>query len=247
MSEAMKNATTTGPVSAVPMQAGLLLIGGVTAALLFGGGSADPQTTSADTQPALVRRAAPLPPRAEAPATQLLGYVNESPRQNIVPTDALKGLGISSRPMAAQFAPRTAGEVSGGAKLSQLDAPPALQPAPVMMAASGPAPRNMMRPYAASGPTNEAPRPGLTATPANAARTHVVRDGDTLGGLAEQYYGDARRYKELFAANRNVLSNPELLPIGATLQIPSFDPTTVREMAPATGARLVPQVLIRNP
>jgi nucleoid-associated protein YgaU len=87
----------------------------------------------------------------------------------------------------------------------------------------------------------------LTSTPANAARRHQVRDGDTLGDLAQQYYGDARRYREIFDANRNVLSNPEVLPIGATLEIPGYDPASVRPAGPPPAARLVPQVFLRNP
>lgn len=245
---APKNAAKPGAVSAVPMQAGLLLIGGATVALLFGGGTTQPQAAPTDMQPALVRRAAPLPPTVEAPVTQLLGYVNETtprstPSADAPSTDALQLIGISARPEK-----RTAARVDAQTQLSQLDAPPALQPAPMMMAAAGPAPRAMMRPYGASSAGGqEAARPGLSATPTNAARKHVVRDGDTLGGLAEQYYGDARRYKELFAANRDLLSNPELLPIGATLQIPAFDPMAVQNVAPPTGARLLPQVLLRNP
>jgi hypothetical protein len=52
------------------------------------------------------------------------------------------------------------------------------------------------------------------------ARTHRIVDGDTLAGLAERYLGSAARARELFDANRSVLSDPELLPIGAELKIP---------------------------
>jgi nucleoid-associated protein YgaU len=242
------------------MQAAVLLIGGISAAFLFGGGSAEPQPAWNESQPALVRRVAPPPSRAEAPATQLLGYVNET-QASRSPVSALSAIGISARtttaqtesagPVSARPEPRTASQIGaaqiGSAPLAQLDAPPRLEPAPVLTAASGPAPRATMRPFAATAPTLEVPRQGMSATPTNAARKHVVRDGDTLGGLAEQYYGDARRYKELFAANRDVLSNPELLPIGVTLQIPTFDPTALPEAAPPTGARLLPQVLFQNP
>jgi nucleoid-associated protein YgaU len=57
-------------------------------------------------------------------------------------------------------------------------------------------------------------------------RTHVVADGDTLTGLATRYLGSSERYGEIFAANRQVLTTPDLLPIGATLQIPSLDSGT---------------------
>jgi nucleoid-associated protein YgaU len=68
-------------------------------------------------------------------------------------------------------------------------------------------------------------------------RTHKIVDGDTLPGLAQRYLGRADRYQELFECNRDVLKNPEILPIGAELRIPSSS-----SMPPAdTGAAtLVP-------
>ena len=50
---------------------------------------------------------------------------------------------------------------------------------------------------------------------------HKIVDGDTLRGLAERYLGSAERWEEIYAANRNVLSSPELLPIGVELKIRS--------------------------
>jgi nucleoid-associated protein YgaU len=52
------------------------------------------------------------------------------------------------------------------------------------------------------------------------ATTHRVVDGDTLDGLAQRYLGSPARAQELFDANRDVLSDPRLLPIGAELKIP---------------------------
>ena len=58
-------------------------------------------------------------------------------------------------------------------------------------------------------------------TPADqTARTHRVVDGDTLPALAERYLGSAARAEEIYQANRDVLSDPELLPIGAELKLP---------------------------
>jgi hypothetical protein len=51
-------------------------------------------------------------------------------------------------------------------------------------------------------------------------RTHRVVDGDTLTTLANHYLGRADRYLEIFELNRDVLTNPDLLPIGAKLKIP---------------------------
>jgi len=49
---------------------------------------------------------------------------------------------------------------------------------------------------------------------------HVVRNTDTLEKLAERYLDDAGRAMEIFDLNRDQLSNPHLLPIGAKLKIP---------------------------
>jgi nucleoid-associated protein YgaU len=51
-------------------------------------------------------------------------------------------------------------------------------------------------------------------------QNHRIVDGDTLAELAERYLGSAARAKEIFEANRNVLSDPALLPIGVELKIP---------------------------
>ncbi len=52
------------------------------------------------------------------------------------------------------------------------------------------------------------------------ARTHRVIDGDTLKALARRYLGSPDRFMEIYATNRDVLPNPEVLPIGAELKIP---------------------------
>lgn len=70
---------------------------------------------------------------------------------------------------------------------------------------------------------NVAPSRTAAATPEErnvAARKHRIRDGDTLRELARRYLGDADRARELFEANRHVLKQPDLLPIGVTLVIP---------------------------
>ena len=53
-----------------------------------------------------------------------------------------------------------------------------------------------------------------------AAVTHLVEDGDTLAALAERYLGDDEQWEAIFRANRQILTSPELLPIGAEIVIP---------------------------
>jgi nucleoid-associated protein YgaU len=52
------------------------------------------------------------------------------------------------------------------------------------------------------------------------ARMHVVVDGDSLERLANRYLDDPRRSREIYELNRELLSNPDLLPIGVELKIP---------------------------
>lgn len=52
-------------------------------------------------------------------------------------------------------------------------------------------------------------------------RVHVVHNGDTLERLAKRYLGSESRALEIFDLNRDLLSNPHLLPIGAELRLPA--------------------------
>jgi nucleoid-associated protein YgaU len=51
-------------------------------------------------------------------------------------------------------------------------------------------------------------------------RTHIIVDGDTLEKLAGRYLSDPQRGREIYELNREMLSRPDLLPIGAELKIP---------------------------
>ncbi|HEV3136982.1 MAG TPA: LysM peptidoglycan-binding domain-containing protein [Pirellulales bacterium] len=49
---------------------------------------------------------------------------------------------------------------------------------------------------------------------------HKIADGDTLSKLAATYLEGSDRYLEIFELNRDVLTSPDLLPIGRELRIP---------------------------
>jgi nucleoid-associated protein YgaU len=51
---------------------------------------------------------------------------------------------------------------------------------------------------------------------------HTVAKGETLGGIAKQYFGNAMKYKEIFAANTNILKNPDVIHPGQELTIPNL-------------------------
>lgn len=50
---------------------------------------------------------------------------------------------------------------------------------------------------------------------------YVVKEGDTLSGIAAQHYGDPNAYRAIFDANRGLLSDPDLIHPGQRLRIPA--------------------------
>jgi nucleoid-associated protein YgaU len=54
----------------------------------------------------------------------------------------------------------------------------------------------------------------------DATQWHVVRQGDTLSKIAAHYYGDSTLYPKIFEANRDVLTDPNLIRVGQKLRIP---------------------------
>jgi hypothetical protein len=75
-------------------------------------------------------------------------------------------------------------------------------------------------PVAAARESRFAPPPWPDPDEAADPRTHTIVDGDSLEKLASRYLGDPRRSREVFELNRDVLSAPDLLPIGAELKLP---------------------------
>jgi len=51
---------------------------------------------------------------------------------------------------------------------------------------------------------------------------HTVGSGETLGKIAKHYYGDAMKYKDIFAANSDILKNPDVIHPDQELIIPNL-------------------------
>ena len=56
--------------------------------------------------------------------------------------------------------------------------------------------------------------------PLGAGTTYVVIDGDSLSKIAKRHYGDAKKWRRIYEANRATISNPDLIHPGQRLQIP---------------------------
>ncbi|MDU3526410.1 LysM peptidoglycan-binding domain-containing protein [Clostridium sp.] len=62
--------------------------------------------------------------------------------------------------------------------------------------------------------------PTNTSNPKATSRTYTVVGGDTLWAIATRYYGSGAQYPKIYDANRNIISNPNLIYPGQKLVIP---------------------------
>jgi nucleoid-associated protein YgaU len=51
---------------------------------------------------------------------------------------------------------------------------------------------------------------------------HTVKSGETLGKIAQKYYGKASKYQQIFAANSDILDNPDIIHPNQELIIPNL-------------------------
>lgn len=66
------------------------------------------------------------------------------------------------------------------------------------------------------------PRPMTfpSVVPAVVGRTHTVSAGETLGSIAARYLGSSSQYPRIHAANRDIISDPNVISVGQVLRIP---------------------------
>ena len=67
---------------------------------------------------------------------------------------------------------------------------------------------------------DESLAPKAAPPPPVAPKTYTVQPGDTLSKISKQFYGEAGKYMKIFEANRDKLSNPDLIKVGQVLTIP---------------------------
>jgi nucleoid-associated protein YgaU len=75
-------------------------------------------------------------------------------------------------------------------------------------------------------PTQDQPAPATHAAPPAQSQTpqkhttYTVKAGDTLSKIAKEFLGDANAYMDIFNANKDQLSDPNLIKPGQILKIP---------------------------
>lgn len=66
------------------------------------------------------------------------------------------------------------------------------------------------------------PQADGNSSPAGSVDTHtyVVVKGDSLSGIASGQYGDAKKWRRIYEANRDLIKDPDLIYPGQQLRIP---------------------------
>jgi len=155
--------------------------------------------------------AAPLPPSQAAMPPQASWLV---PETALPPAVEFRGDYVPPTPpdRLPAVPPSLGAEGPGmnGTYRSTLAVPP-----PPLLDAQSPPP--------AATAASEAPRPSVFGeSPAAVAppATYAIRDGDDLTGIAIRFYGHPAAAAAVWAANRDVIPDPALLPIGVSLRMP---------------------------
>ncbi len=52
------------------------------------------------------------------------------------------------------------------------------------------------------------------------SEVYEIVSGDTLGGIAKRYYGNASKYMQIFEANRDIIDDPNKIYPGQKIRIP---------------------------
>jgi tetratricopeptide (TPR) repeat protein len=112
-------------------------------------------------------------------------------------------------------------ETSGPSPVRQAPAtqPPApfrTSPAQTVTQSQTAQPQPPTRPGTRALPT----KPTATSAVSAGNRRHVVGKGDTLFSLAQKYYGNRSRWRDIYAANRDLLPSENSLRLGMEIRIP---------------------------
>jgi nucleoid-associated protein YgaU len=150
--------------------------------------------------------AAPETPAAEA-SNDTSPVVRASLETDAVPVAATQ-MSPPSRPAAAPVQTQT-----------QQPQPTRYQTPPATAATTRPATTTPQNTTAATRPPTN-PATTTPRTPVGAYRRCTIAKGDTLFSLAQRYYGNRSRWRDIYAANRDVMKSEGDLRIGMEVRIP---------------------------
>jgi len=71
-----------------------------------------------------------------------------------------------------------------------------------------------------SGGSSTAPAEPQPARTNGSGETYVVVSGDSLSKIAEREYGDANKWRTIYEANKDIITDPDLIYPGQALTIP---------------------------
>jgi len=100
---------------------------------------------------------------------------------------------------------------------------PSINPVGPLRAAPDVSPISMapeVVPEIVSTPPEREPAKPVQTTPPVAGHRHVVTKGDTLFSLAQRYYNNRAKWRDIYEANRDQMPNENSLQIGMELRIP---------------------------
>jgi len=161
----------------------------------------------------------------------------------------------------------TVGDISSEPSISEIfehvrregvsqEAPPVPEPIEVEMEIGGPDPtvdlaapneEDLIRSYMEEIAPEEIPLAPREAPPAfeedvrpaapMVPRTHIVQKGDTLSTISQQYYHTAKKWRLIHEANKKLIPNPDVLPLGVKLTIPPTGSRSTAQVASASSTR----------
>ena len=74
--------------------------------------------------------------------------------------------------------------------------------------------------HAAQQQAQATPQEPMRQRESRGSVSYTVQPGDTLSGIAEWFYGDRSRRRDIYAANRSAIRDPQSIEAGMVLRIP---------------------------
>jgi nucleoid DNA-binding protein/nucleoid-associated protein YgaU len=81
--------------------------------------------------------------------------------------------------------------------------------------------------------------PAKTSVSKGISATLVLKPGQRLTWISNEYYGHKAFWVYIYQANKDVIKNPNVIPVGATIRIPKADPSIIDAKNPALIAKAI--------